>query len=64
MTQRKYSIDEIDSMRNSISWLQPSGIYHRGEREDQIERELRTHMLNGTSPEELRKKMQEVIFPK
>lgn len=49
--QRKYSISEIDRMRVAIS----SGMSwsHGAKDTPIIEDRLRTHMLNGTEPEEL-----------
>lgn len=55
--ERKYSITEIDRMRWALLWLQPETHRHRTEHEWAIEVEsrLRTHMQNGTDPDELEK---------
>jgi hypothetical protein len=53
MTERKYSITEIDRMRIAIRWSYPSGVYYSNERTADIENRLRTYMQNGTDPEEL-----------
>ena len=52
MTQRKYSIAEIDRMR---AVLDRSAYFPSDERirERIVEDRLRTHLLNGTTPEEL-----------
>ena len=50
---RTYSVDEIDRMRRALVWLLPRGPWHGNEREEAIEQQLRTHMLNGTEPGEL-----------
>lgn len=61
--QRRYTIDEIDAMREAIGELKmlvtssdkngkPCSWTGSADQE-QIERELRTHMLNGTDPGEL-----------
>lgn len=51
--QRKYTVGEIDRMRSEIEWSYPSGPYNAIERNADIENRLRTHMQNGTTPEEL-----------
>jgi hypothetical protein len=51
---RKYSISEINRMRNAIAGCYPSGeSYRASERSAEVEDRLRTHMQNGTDPEEL-----------
>lgn len=50
MTQRKYSVAEIDAMRAAIG-----NSIRRPVDERVIEERLRTHMLNGTEPEELQR---------
>lgn len=53
---RKYSVAEIDAMRECIGWMYPSGVsYLQGERAADIENRLRTYMTNGTEPDELQK---------
>lgn len=51
MSERKYSISELDRMRRALRWLKP----YRSEETTPllIEDRLRTYMLNGTDPEEL-----------
>ena len=79
MSEHKYSVDEIDSMRASLtimvsdylrvpcadctndltlhySTFIPQNIDHK-----KLEEQLRTYMLNGTSPEELTEKAAEVL---
>lgn len=59
--QRRYSIDEIDSMRASlialINPLPVTGVSYGGRGREEIAAEaedrLRTHMLNGTDPKDL-----------
>jgi hypothetical protein len=52
--QRKYTVAEIDNMRRWFSHSYPSReTYDVKERADEIERRLRTYMLNGTDPAEL-----------
>jgi hypothetical protein len=54
MPDRKYSIQEIDRMRQCIRYSYPSGVpYYEHERAADIENRLRTYMLNGTDPKEL-----------
>jgi len=54
MPARQYSADEISSMRASIRELEtPQHSYYAPERDAQVERVLRTHLMNGTSPDEL-----------
>ncbi len=55
MTERKYTVAEIDQMRELIQGSYPDGWpYMHDEREAEIEGRLRTYMLNGTNPEELK----------
>ena len=59
MTERKYSIDEIDRMRRSLEDLMThwqyygSGASGTPPKAADVEEHLRTHMQNGTEPEEL-----------
>jgi len=61
---RKYSIDELDIMRKCIITLyapRPSSDYSQGYPNirnwaQSVEDTLRTFMVNGTSPEELKEK--------
>lgn len=56
MAQRKYSVDEIDAMRLSVELIvlnRARPLLQKESRLVQIENELRTHMINGTEPEEL-----------
>lgn len=51
MPERKYSVAEIDRMRDAVHTLcTPVGVGHRPV---EVEERLRTYMLNGTDPEEL-----------
>lgn len=53
---RKYTVDEIDAMREALSWrlLNIAGGRTPAERAAEIEDQLRTHIMNGTDPEELK----------
>lgn len=53
-TSRKYSISEIDEMRENIRLSYGPGMYFRNERADEIERRLRTYLENKVSPDEVR----------
>lgn len=60
--QRKYSVTEIDEMRLSIAHIYYFGETYDGrERTADIENRLRTYMLNGTDPEELKAVAEENI---
>lgn len=61
--QQKYSVAEIQNMRESLRWiLMPAnGSFMPSELDAQIERQLQTHMLNGTDPAELNTAMDQVI---
>lgn len=54
MAGRKYSVSEIDEMRFNIRRAFGPGSYYEAERAAAVEDRLRTHMQNGTDPEELR----------
>ncbi len=57
MTMRKYSLEEISSMRASLNDLATplhGGLYTPIE-STVIENRLRTYMANGTDPDELKK---------
>lgn len=60
--ETKYSIQEIDEMRSLVRTLlhPPPTIrsMYISPTEDDVERHLRTYMLNGTRPEELRAEME------
>ncbi len=63
MTEKKYSIVEINRMRIALCWINTpfnSG-YYAEELDRKIEDQLRTHIQNGTSPEELEKASQEYV---
>ncbi len=65
MTQRKYSIDEIDQMRRAVGWIHaPLGAYYKSEEDARKEQILRTYMLNGTAPEELEEAVQKMFLTK
>jgi hypothetical protein len=49
---RKYSIAEIDRMRDAVSLMVPDRATP-SDRIIEIEERLRTYMANGTEPEEL-----------
>lgn len=54
--RRKYSVDEIDAMRADVKILATgqSPFGWRGPGTTEVEDRLRTFMLNGTCPSELR----------
>lgn len=58
--ERKYSISEIDQMRRALEALASyrHQVFHPAERAAAVEDRLRTHMLNGTDPEELEEEAQ------
>lgn len=61
MSERKYSVSEIDQMRNSVDWMTtPYGAYYPEKRKAEIEDRLRTYMLNGTEPRELHEAAMEI----
>ena len=53
MADRAYTVKEIDEMRGHL-WTMYAGV-----RPDVLEGYLRTHMLNGTSVQELREAAEE-----
>lgn len=56
MTERKYSISEIDKMRGAVRLkLQPGPMqpYNGAELSARVEDRLRTYMLAGVDPDEL-----------
>jgi hypothetical protein len=55
---RRYTVYEIDEMRAWISFGSPdltNRSFAQGERESMVEDRLRTHMVNGTDPIELKR---------
>jgi hypothetical protein len=57
---RKYSVEEIDQMRRSIDTMMSSHrSYDPVEQAKKIEERLRTYMLNGTEPDELKRNASE-----
>jgi hypothetical protein len=53
--ERKYSVAEIDEMRGYLTWMP-----HFGGGKD-VEDRLRTYMLNGTDPSELKAAHEETL---
>ena len=55
MIERKYSVAEIDAMRNAISWVYPGpGVpFYKEEADKAIEERIRTYMSAGVDPQEL-----------
>lgn len=56
MTERKYSISEIDKMRGAVRLkLQPGPMqpYNDAELSARVEDQLRTYMMAGVDPDEL-----------
>lgn len=50
----KYTVAQIDDMRSALyELLYPRGGWDHEEGPREVERQLRTYMLNGTTPEEL-----------
>jgi hypothetical protein len=62
-SERKYSVSEIDQMRRAVNemLMRPGTVFRASERTVAVEERLRTYMLNGTDPEELRKSAAEHI---
>lgn len=61
MTQRRYTLDEIDLMRAALSTLRtPGGVYDPNRVEKQVERELRTAMIGGVDPDEIIEKASKI----
>jgi hypothetical protein len=60
MTERKYSVSEIDKMRQAVDvLLTRNGVpFRKADRVVEIEQRLRTYMMNGTDPKELEEKAQ------
>ena len=51
---RNYTLDEIDSMRQSIEWSYPCGVpFYQEQRTKEIEERIRTYMAAGIEPKEL-----------
>ncbi len=63
MSERKYSVSEIERMRDALRWIliQPGVTYYEDQKAAEIEEQLRTYMLAGTAPEELEAKQADVI---
>lgn len=62
MTDRKYTLAEIDRMRNAINWMYPDGVaFYQDERARETEERLRTYMAAGIEPEDLERQMGEYI---
>lgn len=57
MSDRKYSLEEIDRIRAAIPWANP---YERLSMPD-IEAAVRTHMINGCEPMEIEKRAHEIF---
>lgn len=65
MTQRAYTLDEIDGMRRAIFYLRTAGQLFGGglsgdqrrDMERTTEERLRTYMLGGIDPEELQERV-------
>lgn len=54
MATRKYTPAELDRMRDALHERYPKGpSYVPADRAREVEDHLRTHILNGTEPEEL-----------
>lgn len=54
MSEHKYSVSEIDRMRDMLDFLWESGRpYRQDEKRASVEDRLRTHMTNGTTVAEL-----------
>lgn len=61
MSERKYSVSELDRMRRDLYWLhRPQGSYRESEHNAHLENILRTHMQNGTDPDELKAAVEEL----
>ncbi len=53
---RKYSVDEIDRMRQALEEIEWCRDSYNQAKSKTIEARLRTYMTNGTDPEELEQK--------
>ncbi len=53
MTDRHYTVSEIETMRAAIRASFGGGSFYPAERAAEIEQRLRTYMQNGTAPDEL-----------
>jgi ABC-type glycerol-3-phosphate transport system substrate-binding protein len=52
--QRKYSVSEIDAMRQAIRWSYPDNVpFYQEERTKEIEELIRTYMAGGADPKEV-----------
>jgi len=58
--KKKYSISDIDRMRNALRYLKIENMvpYYEEELAAAVEDQLRTHMMNGTDPHELEQAIQ------
>jgi hypothetical protein len=64
MTERKYSVSEIDKMRTALhqrEWLGSMGMWTLDELHGRIEEMLRTYLVAGTDPSELEESAIEAI---
>lgn len=57
MSEKHYSVAEIDRMRECIRWSYPGEPMMPADRDADIENRLRTYMLNGTTVSELEEDM-------
>lgn len=52
--QRRYSLSEIDAMRNAIRWSYSTGVaFYAEERTKEIEERIRTYMAADVDPQEI-----------
>jgi hypothetical protein len=61
MSERKYSVQEIERMRSALRWIitPVNQCFYPDEINKQIENQLRTYMLAGTEPNELERRLDE-----
>lgn len=59
--ERRYSVSEIDGMREAVKrygWMANSGSYYPTDRAREIEDRVRTYMLAGIDPADLKEELQ------
>jgi hypothetical protein len=61
MTDRAYTVAEIDRMRTAVEWMQSDGPYRPSERVHEIEERLRTYMLAGIDPQDLENQARKMV---
>lgn len=60
---RKYSVYDIDAMRKAVErfgWMANSGSYYPADRAKEIEERVRTYMVAGVDPDELKDDLEKI----